>query len=238
MNDAVQHNTAGAGAGAGTGPDGQVPNRLAPSPYNRVAFVGKTGSGKSYAAWALLLSAKRLVVCDVVGKINRGWGEEGWNLQDFDKGYNDLLQGKPARLYIEPQLSVEEWEAYFWKVYKCRGVTLYIDELSGVHPRENRALKALYTRGRHYRIGVMASMQRPASIPLESLSEAEWYFLFKLQMKDDVDRMVYLMGDAARRKLYDHQLLVYNDKFDDAEFFERITLQVNTPKDEEVSTNV
>jgi hypothetical protein len=221
--------------------EGEQPTQVNPfviKPYSRAIFVGATGSGKSYFARGLHLQTPRLIVCDVTGHVNPGVGHEGWRCQGWKSGLKRLQDGKSARVYIEPQLSVDDWERYFWEIYKLKRVVLYIDELYGVSPQQNKGLKALFTRGRHLQIGVHSSVQRPASIPLEALSESEYKFLFRLRLKDDVDRMAYLMGEQARMKLPKYWGLFYTDELDNAIVFKPLIVHERILQKEGVSANV
>lgn len=189
-------------------------------PYERVAIAGKTGSGKTYFARAVLSVCTRLVVCDAKGKL--GGAEAGWGLTEWPKGLDELKKGKLGRIRIPPMLEDDEWEEKFGELYKLRNVTIYIDELYGVGPPEgSRGLRALYTRGRELGIGVWSCTQRPVKIPLYAFSEAEWIIQFQLRLKQDIERMEDMIGDMAALPLKDHNFLLYNDSFEMARFYDR-----------------
>lgn len=174
----------------------------------RVLFVGKTGSGKTYLARYLTAPVPRLVVCDPKGRIN----SEEWRLRPYDDALRDLQDGKPARARIAPQYAEEDWEPFFWQLLGIGNCIIYIDELYGVGPSKgSRGLQALYTRGRELGIGVWSATQRPTFIPIYARSEAEWVFQFQLNIFEDRERMYQTIGKKAFTKLHDHQFIGYND---------------------------
>lgn len=151
----------------------------------RVAFIGRTGSGKTYLAEALTRGLSRLVIVDPNGVLARRFQPH----VPWKEGVKHLQQGaETARVYVSLD-DPSGYEAVFDTIYRSvRDVTVYIDEAYGVSAPGggmSKALWALYTRGRAKGIGVWASTQRPRFIPRYMLSEAEWYFVFQLQLDDD-----------------------------------------------------
>lgn len=187
---------------------------------SRVAFVGKTGSGKTYAARLLTASLPRLIVFDPKGTLYEGWNLEEWN----DRTAKQLEKGKPVRLRVPAPID-NRWEPYFETCYYAGDCTVYIDELYGVldGSRPGDYLRALYTRGRELNIGVWAATQRPSWVPLFALSEADWIFLFRLQMAVDRKRMAEIMGETAqRRELKNHEVLVYHQSWERPRYYDRV----------------
>lgn len=191
------------------------------SPRDRVAFVGKTGAGKTFLARSLLRSVKRLVVFDSKGTLGAG---AGWNLTDWSWANERRLRwGRAVRLRVPAPLD-GDWEEYFRACYDARNVTLYIDEAYGVlgpGRRPGLYLTACYTRGRELGIGVWAATQRPSWIPLFMLSEAEWLFVFRLQLEEDRRRIASIIGSSGMRNLHGHNVIVYNQAWDDGIWYER-----------------
>lgn len=158
----------------------------------RVAYVGKTGSGKTFAAERVTGPLPRLVVLDPKGML-----AGKWNLRDWDnKEAKKLQRGEPCRIRV-PAPYGGDWEPYMDAVYRAGRVCLYIDEVYGVVPpghNPSPSFTACYTRGRELGIGVHAATQRPSKIPLFVLSEAEWTFCFRLKLKIDRKRMEETIG--------------------------------------------
>ena len=192
-------------------------------PNDRVALVGKTTSGKTFAARLLLSDRHRLMACDPKGTLGRSKGQEDWNLEEWsDKARRRLLKGNEIRVRIpppSPKLSGKEitgyWEQFFQYAYDAGNIVVYIDEMYGVLPRlgapPTTYLNAIYTRGRELGIGVWAASQRPAWIPRTMLSEAETFFMFRLLYPNDRKLMAQIMGPAVLNDVRDeHGFWLYN----------------------------
>jgi ABC-type dipeptide/oligopeptide/nickel transport system ATPase component len=165
---------------------------------DRVAVVGQTESGKTFLVQQLVRTARRLVVADPKGTLRGKWRLEEWS----DATRERLLGGEPVRIRIpaplvEPRYVTDVWDGYFRDVYDAGNCLVDVDEVYGVVPTGKRPgmwYQALYTRGRELGIGAIACSQRPSWIPLELISEAAWFFCFRLMLLSDRQRMSELMG--------------------------------------------
>lgn len=158
---------------------------------DRVSFVGKTGSGKTYLAKHVCSPLSRLIVFDSKGTLGGG---SGWNLTD-DRGIlRELKRGGPGRLRIQTPTD-RDWRPWINLLWELTPITLYIDELMAVVPRYHTLVELddLYTRGRELGIGVFGSMQRPVWVPPFVLSESTWIFLFRVTREDR--KVVAAWGD-------------------------------------------
>lgn len=197
----------------------------------RAAFIGKTDSGKSYAARGLLTPAPRLIVFDPKGELLLPSAAD-WKLDAFtEKAFKRLVSGGTGRLCIGPPDIDEVNEGRYWNsylkqiMYHLTDCLVYIDELYGVGPpRGTPGLRALYTRGRSRRLGAWAATQRPADIPTYCLSEAEWIFMFKLNAEQDVDRMRRRLGNIALHPMEDHNVIIAPPKGDPV-FYNKLTFR-------------
>lgn len=214
-------------------------DELPPLKYNdRVLFVGKTQSGKTYAAGLLLSGFERLIVLDPKGLLGDAYrkraGLYSWNLTDIDSPdgpavARSLRDGGPGRLRIPVPTHVDDEEAYFdaWLgfAYRIQHVTVYIDEVMGVTSgtRPPRWLRLLYSRGAERNTGVWAATQLPTGIPRVIKTESDWYFLFRLTDPDDQDTMARKFGAIARRKLDKRQFFLYHDTMDGPLYYPYIT---------------
>jgi hypothetical protein len=163
----------------------------------RVFTAGKTGSGKTYLWRHLLKDVQRLVVLDGKGTLG-DWGLTDW--QDRE-GRRNLFKGEPVRLRVLAPLGErdpsEYWDQVLWDCYEAGNVLIYCDELYAVNPPQKPALSglhAVYTRGRELQVGMISVTQRPTWIPLVVMSEADWFFCFRLQLQEDRARVAAFMG--------------------------------------------
>lgn len=172
---------------------------LQPMPFERMALVGRTGSGKTFLARYLLSRWAPLIVLDS----KRTLGRPEWNLTTVD---GDQVAGDPdeldrllrvaGRLRI-PVDGMQDAEDVARAVLQRGNVLVYIDEMYAIVPpgaRMSPALQGLYTRGRELRIGVWAATQRPAWAPLVMFSEADWFVVFQLMLEEDRKRVAGFLG--------------------------------------------
>lgn len=152
-----------------------------------------------------------------------------WNSQEWDKRtFHALKNGEPIRVRAIPPITIDPsayWEDVFSQIYTVGNVTVYIDELYGVVPPgdQNRALWALYTRGREFGIGVWAATQRPVWVPLVALSEAEHYFMFRLALDEDKQRMSAFMGKEVLSTIKDkHGFFYMSAEADNPSYLSRL----------------
>ena len=186
----------------------------------RVGLVGKTGSGKTYAAERLLAPVRRLVVADPKGNLRDRWG-----LAEPDgRTARALDSGEPVRVrYGFP--ADGDWDSVFQRVYEAGDVTLYVDEAYGVlkSGRPTAGLTACYTRGREMGVSVWTATQRPAWVPLFMLSESDWYLMFRVQLAEDRKRMAQLIGPAALRTVRGHAFWLYHTSWDGPVYYKKVS---------------
>jgi energy-coupling factor transporter ATP-binding protein EcfA2 len=183
----------------------------------RLFITGKTGSGKTFLARHLTQKVKRLVVLDGKGTLS---GPD-WNLEKWSDGLDRLNNGEDVRLRAVPDIKTDlsdYWDAILETSLRAGNVTIYIDELYAVVPPNKTAspvLFACYTRGREFGVGMWASTQRPVWIPLVAMSEAEHFFMFRLQLMEDKSRLAAFMGQEVLEQINDPHGFYYSKAIDD-----------------------
>lgn len=117
-------------------------------------------------------------------------------------------------------------------VYNRGDVCVYIDELYGcsVNGREwPEMLQPLYTRGRSRDITVIGAVQRPAWVPLYTMSETQRQYLFLTPMAEDRKRMATIMGPRVESPIKRY-FFWYNCVFESLEDLPQSPIKLNLGK--------
>jgi len=157
---------------------------------DRVAIIGKTGTGKTYFARVLLRPIARQIVIDSKGEMD----PTEWGLETVSDRWSEstplirrFLRGENVRLRFRAPMN-GDYTPILELVWAGKDVTLYVDEVLQLVPERRPAphlFDALYTRGRSAGIGVWASAQRPRAIPPNVIGQAEWLFAFRVSRPED-----------------------------------------------------
>jgi hypothetical protein len=155
-----------------------------PGARDRLAVMGRTGSGKThFATWALS---------------RQNWPHVPWVVIDYK--YDPLIGEIPGleeigladrRLPKQPGVyvahprpdEIDEVEAFLWRVWRRGRTGVFVDE--GHILPDKGALQALLTQGRSKSIPVIALTQRPAWVNRFVFSEADYFSAFHLNDQRD-----------------------------------------------------
>lgn len=182
---------------------------ISPTSNDRGIVIGQTGAGKTFFMRYLLKDVQRLMVLDPKGTLYGPKASGGdWHLKEWDRRTAKAIRrGAGFRVRIPHHGGKDPWRAYLEAFYRGGNAMLYIDEMNGVVPPRTGVvpdeLNAIYTRGRELGLGAWSASQRPAWIPLEVMSEAQWFVLFRVLLDEDRKRMAGLMGPQVLTPIED-----------------------------------
>lgn len=189
-------------------------NLRVPRKGDRAVIIGWTGSGKTTLAEILVLKKPFVVVYDPKGLI--AW--KGF------KRVTRLLEAKSLnpiaypRIIYAPcheedgdQLTID---SFFEWIYYRKNTCVYIDEVYSVSSRGQipHFYRAILTRGREMGICTISSTQRPMEIPQFVLSESEHYYVFRMRLPQDKDKVKKIIGlDNERIEALEKYQFFYAD---------------------------
>lgn len=166
---------------------------------DRGILIGQTGCGKTTLARYLIEDTNKPYSVVYDAKISDAIGK--WSdTQTIYTEFSQLPYAEEKRIIYRPPLYEERnpqaQDAFFEWVYFRKNTRLYIDEayaiLGGTNPSFH--LLACLSRGREKGVSTLIATQRPRRIPFAFMSEAEHYYIFKLQMPEDMQRVYEITG--------------------------------------------
>lgn len=166
---------------------------------DRATIIGATGTGKTTLARFLIEDKNKK--CSVVYDNKPSDAIALWrSTQTVYQNFDSFADADEERLIYRPPvaetLDIELQDRFFAEIYRRKFTRLYIDEASalkgGVNPSYH--LQACLCRGRERGIGVITGTQRPHRVPLILMSEAEHFYIFRLNMMQDRYRVFEMTG--------------------------------------------
>jgi hypothetical protein len=191
---------------------------ILPSLKQRVAVIGRTGSGKSvFGMWLLSRAAfdvQPFIIVDykhddLVKQIDRA------RVIDFNE-----VPTKPGIYILRPRPDQDkEVEEYLWKVWTRGKIGLVFDETAELPKHFGKgALHAIFTQGRSKSIPVIGCTQRPRGVVPALFTEADFFACFHLLKPEDVQAFAGYTSWSAREiidnRLPEHHCRWYDVKRD------------------------
>lgn len=159
----------------------------------RGVLVGQTGSGKSTLAELLLRPFDYVAVIDPKGLLDWGGYDKQTELKNVVKSQAKKVIYAPN---AEELRSEQHIDGFFAWVYMRRNTFCYIDEVYAVSYRNEIPphYHSILTRGRERGNGLLSATQRPMLIPTVIMSEAEQWYIFRLNMDSDRKKVEQSIG--------------------------------------------
>lgn len=184
-----------------------------PTANDRLAIIGRTGSGKTVAAaWHLSLrdfDKMPWVIINSKGdplldKISKMPGVRNISL-DANVAKRGLHVIRPI-----PEVDEEKLQAFFWRIWQRGKVGIYADE--GYMMPKGGAFNALLTQGRSKRIPMIILAQRPVWLSKFVFSESDFFQVFDLSHSDDIENLRKFLPYAVVDGLPPYHSLWYDVK--------------------------
>lgn len=192
---------------------------------DRLAVTGKTGTGKTHLVKKLVWNRfNRVVFYD--------WKWQHYpelnapvvhTIEEVEDALNDPNMVNKF-VYAPKRKGRDVFNRLCYLMWEETNIHLIADELKGIY-QENGWVAGItdyheniMTRGRQKGVGMTNVTQRPKGVPLETLSEAEHFFTFKLNLRDDRKRIGDIIGSEHQhkaRELTDHRFIYYNTEMDE-----------------------
>lgn len=189
--------------------------------FERVFICGRTGSGKTLLAMNFLETVPRLVVVDLKGTLR---GKHGLR-EPSPEALRSIANLRPVRVRVS---DIETALEYGEAVYSSGHCIYFVDETFALIPPGSRPpdiITALWTRGRELNIGGWAATQRPTWVPLTLISEADWFFCFRLLLEEDRERMSKFMGKEVIKQPKDkHGFFVMRADWERPDYYKRLAV--------------
>jgi len=165
-------------------------------PTEHVFIPGRTGSGKTFLARNYLAGYPRVIALDTKGTLS--WPECPAADQLLITHLEELPEALRQKNKIIYRPAFEElnrpfYEEFYKYCYLLGECIVWTDEVMQVCPNPQtipQYFSGIMTRGRELGVAAWNLTQRPATIPLVTMSEATHIFCFDLNMKEDRRRVV------------------------------------------------
>lgn len=174
-----------------------------------IAILGKRGSGKSNLCKFLQRAFHRVIVIDLLHEYKeKAPSITVTNVPDLARTLIRLIQAGAPKFRIIFKWDVEsstfnedEFNTVLRLVYKMGDVMLVIEEIHHYMKREYMPewLSKLVLVGRHQRVGIIATSQKPATVSKVFISQCHHIFVSKMFERNDLKYFADTMGEQSEK---------------------------------------
>jgi GTPase SAR1 family protein len=158
---------------------------------DRLCIIGPSGSGKTVLLKTLARQKRNVVVIDTKADKKENWDRVGLPT----KNLFGLRGGRYVWTATPDFITNAADQSRTYEALLASGPRVVaIDEAYSTLP--TRGLKLMATQGRGKEVSFLIGMQRPTGAPLYLLTDANFWFIFGLKLKDDRKRVEQAVGDS------------------------------------------
>ncbi len=202
-------------------------NVVLPSHNHRAVFVGKTGCGKTTLAEKVCAQFTNVCVLDSKGDLE-------WQGYKIFTDLNEVINAPKeiTRIVWRPnphEQNEQTYDKYFKWIYDRKNTVCYVDEVLAICKNSQDMpfwFRGILTRGRSRGIGSFNSTQAPVYVPHWILSQSEHYFVFRMKLPTDREKVEKITGipRVMLNEIPNHEFYYAND----SEYFPRkLKLRLN-----------
>lgn len=171
---------------------------------SRIFIAGKTGSGKTTLVKRMLYPMyTRRVFWDIKCE-NSDLLVNSSPCRTPAELSSTIKKGKVSILYQPADISSDDFNRVCEILFNTGNFTLFVDEVATVtepnwiEPWHNQIM----IRGRSRGVGIVNVTQRPRTCNNTVISEAEHFFIYRLQLETDVDKIRTILPKKERTEIY------------------------------------
>ena len=181
-----------------------------PNSQQRIAIVGRTGSGKTVAGLWHLSNSNYLSMPWVVVDFKT---DEHINSIERAQyvGLGDSIK-KPGIYIVQPEPGDPALEDFLTRIWKRGNTGVYIDEgyMMSENKRVEKRMISLLTQGRSKHIPMIVLSQRPVWMSRFVFSEADFYQVFHLNDDRDTETIGSMLPKGAYQRVPDFHSVYYD----------------------------
>jgi hypothetical protein len=168
-----------------------------PLPGQRGLVIGLSGGGKSFLSKHMLRAMqtqeRQLIIDpkrewnDIPGAVYFQRSSEFKKLVTRSKG-NGIFVFQPHETLFSDRATYDD---LFYQAFTMGNITIYIDEITAFTTATSypHYLKICYHIGRSKGIRMLTCTQRPSNVPPYIISESNRFYIFPLQLPDDIKKI-------------------------------------------------